>query len=173
MGNESISGAPAGLFRRLAALAYDLLLVTALAFATTFAILPLTHGEALLTSTQGGLAHAYHALITLVVFAYFGASWTRSGQTLGMRAWRIRLETLGGERLRWPGAVVRFTLGAAIAWLGVAGAWYLQEPGSPLAAAGAAAMLLPVIANFAWMRFDAARRTLLDLAGGARVCRVA
>ena len=58
MDHESTTGAPAGLFRRLAALLYDLLLVVALAFVATFAMLPLTQGEAILTATQGLVGHA-------------------------------------------------------------------------------------------------------------------
>ncbi len=83
----------------------------ALGFVVTFAMLPLTHGEAILSSTQGLVGHAYHALLAMLVFAYFGWSWTRSGQTLGMRAWRIRLESAGARRLTWAESLVRFLLG--------------------------------------------------------------
>src|SRR5688500_14044283 len=107
MDDKSRAGQPAGLLRRLAALVYDSLLVVALAFVATFAMLPLAHGEAILVSTQGGLAHAYHAVLLLVVFAYFGWCWTRSGQTLGMRAWRIALRDTGERLLGWPGARAR------------------------------------------------------------------
>jgi uncharacterized RDD family membrane protein YckC len=166
MDEESTTGTPAGLPRRLAALPYDLLLVIALAFAATFAMLPLTHGEAILTSTQGAIGYAYHAVLLLVVFAYFGWSWTRSGQTLGLKAWRSRLETAAGERLRWTGAALRFAVGAAIAWSAVLGAWALSRPGSPLLHACAVALLGTCALNFAWALFDGAGRTIQD-----RVCR--
>src|SRR5262245_19489584 len=141
MDDESTTGTPAGLTRRLAALLYDLFLVVALAFAATFAMLPLTRGEAILPSTQGAVGYAYRAVLALVVFAYFGRSWTRSGQTLGAKAWRIRLEALEGGRLTWARAAGRFALGAAIAWIAVLGAWYLSHAGSALGRLGAAAML--------------------------------
>jgi uncharacterized RDD family membrane protein YckC len=169
MDEESTTGAPAGLLRRLAALLYDLLLATALAFVATFAMLPLTRGEAILPSTQGLLGHGYRAVVAVVVFAYFGWSWTRSGQTLGMKAWRIRLETDDGRRLGWAGAMVRFVLGAAVAWIAVLGAWYVSHPGSLLAHAGAAAMLAPALLNFGWILIDPAGRSLQDVAGGTRV----
>jgi len=172
MDHKSNAGQPAGLLRRLAALFYDLLLVIALAFVATFAMLPLTHGEAILASTQGALAHAYHAVWLLVVFAYFGWCWTRSGQTLGMRAWRIALRDTGERRLGWPGAVARFLLGAGIAFLAVLGAWYLRHSDGWLQSAGAAALLMPSVLNFAWVPFDGAGRSLQDLVGGARVVRV-
>ena len=169
MEGETTTGAPAGLFRRLAALCYDALVAVALAFAATFAMLPLTHGEAILPATQGPVAHAYYALLALLVFAYFGWSWTRSGQTLGMRAWRIRLETTDGRRLNWTQTLARFLLGAGLGWLAALGAWYLARPASPVAHAGAAALLAPLAANFAWIAFDRERRSLLDVAGRARV----
>jgi uncharacterized RDD family membrane protein YckC len=173
MGNESTTGAPAGLFRRLAALLYDLLLVIALGFVVTFAMLPLTHGEAILSSTQGLVGHAYHALLAMLVFAYFGWSWTRSGQTLGMRAWRIRLESAGARRLTWAKSLVRFLLGTGLAWLATLGAWYFAQPGFPAGDAGAAALVAPLLVNYAWILFDAEGRSLQDLAGRARMRRTA
>jgi uncharacterized RDD family membrane protein YckC len=166
------TAAPAGLFRRLAALAYDLLLVIALAFIVTFAMLPLTQGEAILTETQGFVGHAYHALLAIVVFAYFGRSWTRSGQTLGMRAWRIRLETGGGDPVNWLDALVRCLLGAGLAWLALQGAWYLASPGTFPGYLAAAALIAPLVLNYAWVLVDAEGRSLQDLAGSARVRRV-
>ena len=173
MDGETTTGAPAGLFRRLAALCYDALIAVALAFAATFALLPLTHGEAILSATQGPAAHGYHALLALLVFAYFGWSWTRSGQTLGMRAWRIRLESRAGLPLNWAETLARFLMGAVLGWLAALGAWYLARPGSPAAHAGAAALLAPLAANFAWIAFDHEHRSLLDVAGRARVRHLA
>jgi uncharacterized RDD family membrane protein YckC len=165
------TGRPAGLARRLAALVYDALLAIALAFVATFAMLPLTRGEAILASTQGLVAHAYHAVLLLVVFGYFGWCWTRSGQTLGMKAWRIELRSTAGGRLGWPGAIGRFLLGAGIASLALAGAWYLRKPAGLLPAAGAIALIAPLLVNFAWIPYEGAGRSLLDLAGGTRVVR--
>jgi uncharacterized RDD family membrane protein YckC len=174
MDNESTVGAPAGLFRRLAALFYDLLLVIALGFIVTFAMLPFTQGEAILTETQGFLGHAYHASLAVLVFAYFGWSWTRSGQTLGMRAWRIRLESGNGAALNWFDSLVRFLFGAGLAWLAVSGAWHLSRgAGSTLAHVGAAAFLAPLALNYVWILFDSEGRSLQDLAGSVRTRRIA
>jgi uncharacterized RDD family membrane protein YckC len=107
----------------------------------------------------------------LLVFGYFGASWTRSGQTLGMRAWNIELRSEGGGRLRWPGAAVRFVLGACMTLLAALGAFHLVRPAGPLAVAGAAALLAPLVLNFAWTLVDPGQRSVQDLAGGARLLR--
>ena len=133
----------------------------------------LTHGEAILPANQGGVAHAYHALLALAWFAYFGWSWTRRGQTLGMRAWRIRLESAAGTRLDWSQSLLRFLLGASLAWLAGLGAWYLARPGIAVARPGALALMAPLVLNYAWILFDRERRSLLDVAGRTRVRRVA
>lgn len=171
MHGNSTAGQPAGLLRRLAALFYDLLLVAALAMAATFAMLPFSEGEAILDSTQGALAHVYRAVLLLLVFGYFGASWTRSGQTLGMRAWHIELRSETGGSLRWPGAAVRFVLGACMSLLAMLGVFHLVRPASPLAAVGAAALLAPLVLNFAWTFVDPGKRSVQDIACGARFLR--
>jgi uncharacterized RDD family membrane protein YckC len=172
MGDESSKAAAAGLLRRLAALLYDLLLVVALAFVATFAMLPLTHGEAILTSAQGVVGRLYHALVFAVVFGYFGWCWTRTGQTLGLKAWRARLVTDIGGRLGWAGAAGRFLLGGGLAVLAIAGLWFLRAPGSDLARAGAALLVAPAVFNYLWIVVDRQRRSLLDIAGRTRVVRL-
>jgi uncharacterized RDD family membrane protein YckC len=171
MDQQSTAAAPAGLFRRLAALFYDTLLVVALLAIATFAVLPLTGGEAILTSTQGWLGRLYHALELLLAFGYFGICWTRGGQTLGMKAWRIRLETIDGRPPNWADAFVRFTIGATFLLLAVLGIWYLRTPGWTLGDLAAMLLLLPAPINLAWVPFDRAGRSLQDLAGGMRVVR--
>ena len=172
MGDESSRGTPAGLARRLAALLYDSLLVVALAFAVTFAMLPLTRGEAILTSSQGWIGRAYHAILVAAAFGYFGWCWTRTGQTLGLKAWRMRLETDIGGRIGWTGAAARFLLGTGMAILAGIGLWNLQSPGSALHGAGAALLVAPLAANYLWIAFDPAGRSLLEIAGRTRILRI-
>jgi uncharacterized RDD family membrane protein YckC len=110
---------PAGIGRRLAAIAYDLLLLLGVLFAATAVFLPLAGGEA-----RPPRDPAYDAYLLLVSFGYFGGFWVLGGQTLGMRAWGIRVvdEATGG-RVGWKQAVVRF-LGALLSWT-VFGAGFL------------------------------------------------
>lgn len=172
MDEKSLSSTPAGLLRRLAAMCYDTLLAIALAFVATFALLPLTEGEAILTSTQGLGAQLYRALLVLILFTYFGCCWTRGGQTLGMKAWRIRLQAADGRRLNWFDVLIRFTTGATFIWMAVLGLSYLAQPGLALSDLGAGLMLAPALANLAWIAFDGAARSLQDLAGRMRVTRL-
>lgn len=111
---------PAGLLRRLAALCYDALVCLAVLFAATAAALALAGGELPYT------AWWFRVYLVLVIFAFFAGFWTHGGQTVGMRAWKIRLEGTDGSPVRWHQALVRFaagivTLGAGHLWLLVDG----------------------------------------------------
>lgn len=171
MDEQSTTGATAGLFRRLAAMSYDGLLMVALWFVATFAMLPLTGGEAILTSSQGLLGHFYHALLLLLAVAYFGFCWTRGGQTLGMKAWQIRLERTDGRSLGWGDALIRFTTGTASVLLAVIGLWRLRAPGWAWSDLAGISLLLPMLANLSWIALGGAGQSLQDLAGGQRVVR--
>ncbi len=66
--------------------------------------------------------------LLIATFLFFGGIWTHGGQTIGMRAWRIRVVRRDGERLRWRDAAVRF-LGAIVSWgaLGLGFLWSLFD----------------------------------------------
>jgi uncharacterized RDD family membrane protein YckC len=85
-------GLPAtpGVARRLASALYDLLLTVALILVATFPWLAV-FGD----STQGWRRHALQVWVLAVVGAYFVWFWTRGGQTLPMKTWRIRLVRAG------------------------------------------------------------------------------
>ena len=172
MDHPSVPPAPAGLFRRLAAQTYDFLLVVALWFIATFALLPLTGGEAITPATQGGLAWLYRGWLLAIAFGYFGLCWVRNGQTLGLRAWRSRLQSADGSPVNRRGAALRFAGGTSAVLLALAGAWQLARHGGTPSNVVAVMMLLPAIANLAWISFDAENRSLQDLAGAMRVVRV-
>lgn len=107
-----------GLPRRLAALVYDSLLLFSLLFAATVPVLLLTGGEAV-----GPNQPVFTAYLLAVSYVYFGWCWTRSGQTLGMRAWKMRVRTRGGGPLGWRSSLARFA--AALVSIGAAGAGLL------------------------------------------------
>jgi uncharacterized RDD family membrane protein YckC len=102
---------PCGLIRRLAAIFYDSLLLGALWMGATFPLLILTHGEAV---PAGDPAYTFYLL--LIGWVFFGWFWTRGGQTLGMRAWRIQVQTLDGLPIGWRTATFRY-LAALLSWL--------------------------------------------------------
>ncbi len=119
-------GKPAGILRRFAAILYDSLLLVAILFV---AALPLPAiPEALRTALLGRLAvQLYLLAVGILFFAWF---WVHGGQTLGMRAWRLKVVTdPGGAPLNWRNALTRALL-ALISWvcLGVGFLWALWDP---------------------------------------------
>ncbi|HEY7377926.1 MAG TPA: RDD family protein [Steroidobacteraceae bacterium] len=106
----------AGLFRRLAALFYDLLLIVAVLMTVTWLLLPLTRGEAITPESVGAFEYLYRALLVGLVIFYFGFSWTRAGETVGMLAWKIRVVRHDGTLLRWRDVLLRLAA-ATLSWL--------------------------------------------------------
>ncbi|MGO2012534.1 MAG: RDD family protein [Pseudoalteromonas sp.] len=111
----------AGFWRRFASLVYDFLVVIAFAMLTTVLFLVAIQGfiSADLMSLNGaedvsaliqnspilyGVRSALLVVVSVLFFAYF---WTKSGQTIGMRAWRLKVQTLEGNLISWPQAVIR------------------------------------------------------------------
>lgn len=112
-----------GLGRRLAAAAYDAVVILALLMLAGLIALPL--GGA---GQQALRDPAYTAYLMAVWFVYLAWCWRRGGMTLGMRAWRIRLATGDGAPPGWGACLARFIgalLGAAA--LGAGWLWCLID----------------------------------------------
>lgn len=101
-----------GLTRRLAAIAYDLVLLAGLLLlAAALVVVPWIE----LTQTDFPRGAWWFRLYLLgVIGTYFGYFWMRGGQTLGMSAWRLRLLRDDGEPVR-PADVLRRLLWASVA----------------------------------------------------------
>ena len=109
--------APA-LGRRLACAVYELLLLLALVFIATFPFLAVV-GDA----SHGWRRHALQLWVLAVWGAYFVWFWTRGGQTLPMKTWRIRVVRGDGAPLGAARALHRYllaVLGLAAVGLGFA-----------------------------------------------------
>jgi len=121
-GHDSLS-AP-GFLRRLAAQIYDLLLLIALLFLATALLLPFTSGVAV--SAQQTLI--YRAYLLVISFFFYGWFWTHGGQTLGLRAWKIKVLTLDQKPINWNQALLRFAT-AMISWafFGLGFLWILID----------------------------------------------
>jgi uncharacterized RDD family membrane protein YckC len=91
--------------RRLGALLYDSLLLGGLLLMATVALLPLTGGRAIAAGTPW-----FSLYVFAIVALFFGWFWTHGGQTLGMRAWKLRLRRHDGGPVRWWQALVRLLL---------------------------------------------------------------
>ena len=120
------STAVPGLARRAAALAYDGLLLLALWFSSSALLLALSGGLLAEPARPLWLAYAHRASLVLVTVLFFGGFWTHGGQTLGMRAWRLRLvSSADAGPVSWRQSLLRLvaaclsvaTLGLGFFWL--------------------------------------------------------
>ena len=105
MQDNAIAPASAPFLARIAAMIYESLLVTAVVFVASFIIIPVV-GE----MHAPWQRHLFQVYILGILFAYFSAFWLRSGQTLAMKTWRIRLVQENGETLTFRQALLRFFL---------------------------------------------------------------
>lgn len=113
----------ARLSRRLASGLYEALIVLALVFIAT---LPFSYafGDA----THGWKRHLLQAWVLAVTAAYFTWFWTRGGQTLPMKTWRVRLVAADGGAVAFPRALRRFVLALlGFAALGLGFLWALVD----------------------------------------------
>jgi uncharacterized RDD family membrane protein YckC len=132
------SAAAAGLGRRLASLAYESLLVFAVVFFGAL-IFP----GAATRELAGWPLALLQVYLFLLVGLYFVWCWTRAGQTLPMKTWKLRLESRDGTAVGPGRACARYVL--------------------------ACLSLLLAGAGFAWALFDRDRQFLHDRLAGTRI----
>ncbi len=97
----------ASFLRRLIAMIYDSFLLFSVLFLAACLAYPLTKGEVSL---------GYQIYLFIVCFLYFAWSWIHGGQTLGMKAWRIQLQSINGQAITWRQAWLRFLM-SIVSWL--------------------------------------------------------
>jgi uncharacterized RDD family membrane protein YckC len=127
----------ASLIRRLGAILYDTLLIFAwLWTVTALYMFGLSKSFSSTESFQqfleaGGILtrHEYPPLLLLALYLFFAFFWRKSGQTLGMQAWRLKLVSTEGGRpshvqcfLRFCTAIVSFLV------VGLGYLWILRQP---------------------------------------------
>jgi uncharacterized RDD family membrane protein YckC len=117
------------LLRRLAAISYDALLLGALLIlADALVVVPL--GLVWDVPAREVAVHPLFRLYLLgVILGFFCGFWLRGGQTLGMRAWRMRLIRADGGPLRPRDTFVRLAA-ATLSWAaaGLGFLWSLLDP---------------------------------------------
>jgi uncharacterized RDD family membrane protein YckC len=133
---------PASVWRRVAAFCYDLLLLAALAICFTLLVLAMRLGAAVPPGTWW-----FPASLLAIAMGFFCWFWAHGGQTVGMRAWRIRVVCEDGGALTLRRAAARF--------------------------AAALVAVLPAGLGIWWAVFDARKRAWHDLWTGTRVVRTA
>lgn len=105
------------LLRRFIAIIYDTLLLFSILFFAAALVMPITNGK---------ISILYQLYLFIVCFFYFSISWKRGGQTVGMKAWRIKLQSTNEQAVTWQQVTIRFFM-AIISWFTVIGfilAWH-------------------------------------------------
>lgn len=134
-----VTSKPAHLGWRLAAAIYDLFPLFALLMAAA---------AAAMAATRGQLDYHvwwYRLLLLGVIGGYYLLSWRYGGQTIGMRAWRLRIVGRDGAPPGWGAALLRLVV--------------------------APVSLLVLGIGFLHCLFERERRSWHDLASGTRMLR--
>jgi len=102
---------------------YDGLLIFALMFFATAFLLLFNQGEAIESSP------AFSLYLLFVLFTFYAWFWHRSGQTLGMRAWKIRIVSEFGGNPSWGVAYLRLIFALlSFLFFGLGYLWRLFKP---------------------------------------------
>lgn len=137
---------PAGLGRRLGAMLYDGFLVIAIWVAVTVVhMLFFRYVLGQQTEEIGTTASDIWSLRLMLVFfvtLFFVFSWSRGGMTLGMQAWRLRVQAADGYSLNLKQCLIR----CAVAWFS----------------------LLAFGLGYLWVLFDKQRRSWPDIASNTQ-----
>jgi len=116
-----------GLRRRIAAMVYDTLLLSALWILATIPLFAIN--DARIIESSSGLLHIVHQLtLLLVAYAFFVGFWTAKGRTLGMQSWGLQVETEDGSVPGKGAATVRFIVAClSLAVFGLGFLWQLWD----------------------------------------------
>ncbi len=124
MSTTTISGTPPGIGRRLAAMLYEALLVTAV-LAVAFFLPHVLLGAFANIQAPHVVSKVHFFLVLLIYFCWF---WVNGGQTLAMKTWRIRVVDIRGGKLRPAQAVLRYMAAwFSIACFGIGILWALFD----------------------------------------------
>ncbi|WP_404363419.1 RDD family protein [Marinobacter sp.] len=141
---------PASLVKRLLAMLYDGLICIAVLLVVTWAytlvaawITGFDRYAELAEKGQLNTDPLLTSVLFVTLYLFFGYFWTRTGQTLGMQVWRIRVENANGTSITWVQALLRYMMG----WLSWA----------------------PLGLGYLWMIWDSEKRTWTDRFSESRV----
>lgn len=145
--------APASLVKRLLAMLYDGLICIAVLIVATWGytmlaawVVGFEDYKQMAESGQINSDPLLTSFLFVVLFLFFGYFWTRTGQTLGMQVWRVRVENPDGTSIRWPQALLRFLMG----WV----SWFACGLG------------------YLWMLWDSESKSWTDRSSSSQVVRV-
>jgi uncharacterized RDD family membrane protein YckC len=141
-------------------MAYESLIVAAILVVASFPFM-----GAATSRLEGPLRHLFQSYLFLVLGLYFVWCWRR-GQTLPMRAWKLRVVRCDGASLDTPRAMLRYLLAAlALGAAAVAAVVLWRDPGARLAWLA----LAPGAITILWSLVDRERQFLHDRLAGSKI----
>jgi uncharacterized RDD family membrane protein YckC len=120
--SSSTAEQPAGLWRRFASLAYESLLLFGLVFIAGYLFVSLARD-----AQTGMLRIIFQIYLLTVCGAYFVFCWTRTGQTLAMKTWGLRIRNLDGSKLDPERALLRYLIAVPSVGTGLGLLWALVD----------------------------------------------
>jgi len=138
---------PASLALRLAAMIYEAVLLFGVVFIVSYALLALFQWKYPLPP---GPRTALQAVLFLAIGGYFVWCWSRSGQTLALKTWNLKVLDDRGAPPSVGRAIARYALAwhlwlPGLAWVSLFHSNALADLGA--LGAGFAALLLPALAD--------------------------
>lgn len=114
---------PISLLRRFGAIFYDSFLLLTILFVASFIIVIPTG-----IKPEDPYFFLFQAYIFAIAYLFFAWCWTRGGQTLGMRTWKMKVVNEDGTIISYATALIRFIV-SMISWLpfGLGYLWSLWD----------------------------------------------
>jgi uncharacterized RDD family membrane protein YckC len=123
MSNKELNNSAPGLLKLGACFIYDALIVIALSFALAGLFL-LVAG----TATHGLKRYLLQLTLWFFIGIYFAWCWSRSGQTLAMKTWRLKLIGQDGNLLSLQAAFLRYMAASiSLMLLGLGFLWAIVD----------------------------------------------
>ena len=159
----STTASAPGLLRRLAAMAYDAAALFSVLFVASAAVvIPVQAVWGIEDISGYPLFRIYLGLIVVVFFGWF---WTHGGQTLGLRAWHMRLVRIDGKPVGWLDVLKRLAA-TLMLWLPLQVLFVLAATADPVRDALVA--WTPFGIGLLWILFDRRKLAWHDRLSGTR-----
>jgi len=159
----------------LSALFYDTLLIMAVLFlASLLYMLPYVLNSDIDSSQKNNLSTlafqtpVFKSYIFMIWFAFFAWFWTRAGQTLGLRVWKLRIESNDGKFISLWQALLRF-FSALFPWFIALFLYHLAGKTQLIADPHKYWILLLGFSGIIWSVFDKEGLTLHDRFSESRI----
>ncbi len=165
----------ASLWRILAAWLYDgMLLFAVLLLTSAIYILPQQLAMPVDASNPQNLSVShfsgplFYSLLLLISYFFFAWFWTHGGQTLGLKAWSLRVQTMEGRSISWTQALIRYFTAAA-PWILALFIYAQLDKTAMLSSQSKYWVLLTGFSGLLWALIDKKNRTLQDIFSASRI----